>query len=253
MLIACRLLPSVIMARHVAWGEAMSNSSAAEGPTYHGHRQRLKERFRANGADGFPDYEFLELMLFRVIPRRDTKPLAKRLIAAFGSFGDVLTADTDALAGIPGVGPEIIRDFELIRKVAAKLPEIHPAKRPLLNSSGAILTYCRNHPLNIHARLLRILLLDRRNRLIVDEQLELSLAGLGALPPSVVVKRALAYGAAAIVLVQHSDNECPVAGEVDIRFTKELIATAELLEITLHDYLLLGTEDHISVRGSGLA
>ncbi len=231
----------------------VTTTKTTEAPTYHGHRQRLKDRFKTAGADAFPDYEFLELLLFSVIPRRDTKPLAKRLVAAFGGFDGVLSADAERLAAVPGVGPAIISHFKTIQMAAARLADTSTTrKRPLLNSWNALLDYCRAMPIAARGTTLRILFLDNRNRLIVDECCELSASGLAGVSPADVVKRALAHSAAALIMVQQTIVACPFVADVDLAFAKKVIDAAKPLDIDVHDHLLLGSEDHISLRSTGM-
>lgn len=221
-------------------------------PHQFGHRQRLRERFLQGGADAMPDYEMMELILFRAIPRRDTKPLAKAIIARFGSFAEAVTAHRDRLAEIPGVGDAVIAEIKLVEAAALRLMTGEVRKRPLLSSWDKVVGYCRAAMAFKTHEEFRVIFLDNRNRLIADE-----VQGRGTInhtPVYVreVVKRALELAASAIVLVHNHPSGDPTPSRADIEMTKEIIDAAGPLGVSVHDHLIVGKDGHLSLRAAGL-
>jgi DNA repair protein RadC len=221
-------------------------------PHQFGHRQRLRERSREAGTQGMPDYELMELILYRAIPRRDTKPLAKAIIARFGGFAEAVTATEDLLAEIPGVGEAVITEIKLVEAAALRMMQGEVKKRPLLSSWDKVVQYCRAAMAFKAYEEFRILFLDNRNRLIADE-----VQGRGTInhtPVYVreVVKRALELSATSILLVHNHPSGDPTPSRADIDMTKEIIAAADKLGITVHDHLIVGRDGHLSLRAAEL-
>jgi DNA repair protein RadC len=217
-----------------------------------GHRQRLRDRFRQGGPEAMPDYELMELILFRAIPRRDTKPLAKAIINRFGSFAEAVSASEERLAEIPGLGEAAITEIKLIRAAALRLTQGEVRKRPLLSSWSQVAEYCRA-AMGFEAReQFRILFLDKRNRLLADE-----VQGRGTIDHTPVyvrevVKRALELSAAAIILVHNHPSGDPTPSRADIEITKQIIEAAAKLSIEVHDHLIVGRDGHLSLRAAQL-
>ncbi|WP_407527809.1 RadC family protein [Methylobacterium oryzisoli] len=221
--------------------------SAGEAPHYHGHRERLRARF-AQG-DTLPDYEFLELVLFRSIPRRDVKPIAKALIQRFGSFAEVISAPPDLLAEIDGIGPSVIGDLKILEAAGRRLARGAVAERPLLTSWSAVIDYCRAAMAFSPREEFRILFLDKRNRLIADE-----VQGHGTIDhtpvyPREVVRRSLELSATALILVHNHPSGDPTPSQADIRMTREIVAAASPLGIVVHDHIIVGRDGHASLKG----
>ncbi|MEJ2226822.1 MAG: DNA repair protein RadC [Alphaproteobacteria bacterium] len=219
---------------------------------YVGHRERLRERFRQGGADAMPDYELMELILFRAIPRRDTKPLAKAIIAKFGNFAEAINASETRLAEVSGLGAAAITEIKLIRAAALRMMQSEALKRPLLNSWEKVKNYCRAAMGYEMREQLRILFVDKRNRLIADE-----VQGHGTIDHTPVyvrevMRRALELSAAGIILVHNHPSGDATPSRADIDITKEIIEAAKALNIDVHDHLIVGRDGHISLRGAGL-
>jgi DNA repair protein RadC len=136
----------------------------AETPHYHGHRERLRGRFRDAGADALSDYELLELLLFRALPRRDVKPLAKNLLAKFGSFAEVIAAPEARLAEVKGLGDAAITELKVVQAAASRLLRGAVKKRPVLSSWSTVLDYCRSAQGFADREQFRVLFLDKRNQ-----------------------------------------------------------------------------------------
>ncbi|NTF41851.1 DNA repair protein RadC [Rhizobium rhizogenes] len=215
---------------------------------YHGHRERLRNRYRDGGDTALADYEILELLLFRLIPRRDTKPIAKALLARFGTLGGVFGAPVGLLTEISGVGDAVALDLKLIASVAQRMLKSELTGKPVLSSWKALIDYCHTAMAHEAREQFRLLFLDKRNALIADE-----IQGLGTVDhtpvyPREVVKRALELSSTAVILVHNHPSGDPTPSRADIEMTKTIIDTAKPLGITVHDHIIIGKNGHVSFR-----
>jgi len=221
-------------------------------PHYLGHRERLRKRFRDGGPDALPDYELLELVLFRAMPRRDTKPLAKAILARFGSFAEAMNAPEDLLLEVPGLGDAAVAEIKLIRATALRLMQGEVFERPVLASWTQVLDYCRA-AMGFEAKeQFRILFLDKRNQMIADEVQQQGTVDHTPVYVREVVKRALELSATAIVLVHNHPSGDPTPSRADIEMTKQIVAAAKPLGVVIHDHIIVGKQGHASFRGLGL-
>ena len=221
-------------------------------PHFHGHRERLRERLRETGGTALPDYELLELVLFRALPRRDTKPLAKALIERFGSFAEVLSAPASRLAEISGVGEAVITELYLIRASAERIAKGSLKDRTVMSSWSAVLDYCRMTMAFADKEQFRILFLDKRNNLIAEELQQTGTVDHTPVYPREVVKRALELSATALILVHNHPSGDPTPSQADIQMTRTIADVAQPLGITIHDHIIIGKDGHASFRGLGL-
>jgi DNA repair protein RadC len=231
-------------------GKSKKSSGLAEAtPHYHGHRQRLRQRFLDAGSDAVSDYELLELVLFRAIPQRDLKPLAKELIARFGSFAEVIAAPRPRLGEIKGLGDAAIVELKVVFASANRLARGQVKKRPVLSSWSSVLDYCRTAMAFADKEQFRILFLDKRNQLIADELQQVGTVDHTPVYPREVVKRALELSATAIILVHNHPSGDPTPSRADIQMTQSIIDVAKPLGISVHDHLIVGKEGHASFKG----
>jgi len=214
-------------------------------PDYLGHRERLRDRFRTGGADALPDYELLELVLFRSIPRADTKPVAKALIARFGSFAEVIGAETDRLTEVKGVGEAVAQDLKLIQAASLRLARGEVMNRPLLSSWKAIVDYCRA-AMAFETR--EQFFLDKKNQLIADEVQQQGTVDHTPVYTREVIKRALELASTAIILVHNHPSGDPTPSMADIDMTRKIIQAGEKLGVLVHDHIIIGKKDHVSFR-----
>jgi DNA repair protein RadC len=226
-----------------------NSSAAAPAPHYHGHRQRLRERFRSAGSDAVSDYELLELVLFRAIPQRDVKPLAKSLIEKFGSFGEVVAAPAARLAEVKGLGEAAITELKIVAAAAQRLARGEVKRRPVLSSWSSVLDYCRAAMAFAEKEQFRILFLDKRNQLITDELQQVGTIDHTPVYPREVVKRALELSATAVILVHNHPSGDPTPSTADIQMTKAIVDIAKPLGISVHDHLIVGKDGHASLKG----
>jgi len=214
-----------------------------------GHRQRLKQRFVRGGPEAMPDYELLELLLFSVIPRRDTKPLAKLLLEQFGSFAEVINASPERLKEVKGVGDAAVLQLKMVRAAALRLMQGGIMQRPVLASWSTVLDYCRA-AMGFEAReQFRILFLDRKNRLIADEVQQQGTVDHTPVYVREVVKRALELSASAIILVHNHPSGDPAPSRADIDMTRQIVDAARPLGIAIHDHIIVGRQGHASLKG----
>jgi DNA repair protein RadC len=218
-------------------------------PHYYGHRARLRERFREAGPDALSDYELLEAVLFRALPRKDLKPLAKHLIETFGSFGEVIAAPEARLKAIKGLGDASITELKLVQAAANRMIRGEVKKRAVLSSWSAVLDYCRTAQAFADREEFRVLFLDKRNQLIADETQQIGTVDHTPVYPREVVKRALELSATAIILVHNHPSGDPTPSRADILMTQQIIAVANPLGISVHDHIIVGKDGHASLKG----
>jgi DNA repair protein RadC len=221
----------------------------AEPPHYHGHRERLRERFHGAGPDALSDYELLELALFAALPRRDVKPLAKTLIKKFGSFAEVIHAPETRLREVDGIGDASITQLKLIAAAASRIAKGQLQQRALLSSWNDVIDYCRTTMAFADKEQFRILFLDKRNQLIADEVQQTGTVDHTPVYPREVIKRALGLSATAILLVHNHPSGDPTPSQADIRMTKAIIDIAGPLGIAVHDHIIVGKNGHASMKG----
>ncbi len=216
---------------------------------YHGHRDRLRARFRESGDTALADYEILELLLFRLIPRRDTKPIAKALIARFGTLAGVFGAQPALLQEVKGVGESVALELKLIASVAQRMLKSEIRGRQVLSSWSSVIDYCHTAMAYESTEQFRILFLDKRNALIADEVQGRGTVDHTPVYPREVVKRALELSATAIILVHNHPSGDPTPSRADIDMTKMIVDTAKPLGIAVHDHIIIGRDGHASLRG----
>jgi DNA repair protein RadC len=227
-------------------------AALAEAPHFHGHRERLRARFREAGADALADYELLELVLFRAVPRRDVKPLAKALLKRFGSFADVVAAPEPRLAEVEGVTPGIAAELKLVHATAIRIGRAQVAQRPVLSSWATLIDYCRTAMAYAEREQFRLLYLDKKNALIADEVQGEGTVDHTPVYPREVVKRALELSATALILVHNHPSGNPEPSRADIQITQRIAEAGRHLGITVHDHVIVGHEGHVSLRAKGL-
>jgi DNA repair protein RadC len=223
-----------------------------EEPHYHGHRERLRQRFREGGGTALADYELLELILFQAIPRRDVKPLAKSLIDRFGnSFAGVLGASRANLEDA-GLSETTVDALKAIQEAGIRLTRESAQSRPVFGSGQAVIDYCRAALAHADTEEFHVLFLDRKNGLIAPEKQARGTVDHTPVYPREVVKRALELSASAIILVHNHPSGDPTPSKADIEMTREVARAASALGIAVHDHLIIGRSGHASLKALGL-
>ncbi|MFS4581577.1 RadC family protein [Phaeobacter sp. C3_T13_0] len=215
------------------------------------HRTRLRTRFTEGGAHAMPDYELLELLLFRSIPRRDVKPLARLLLNTFGDFNRVITASPERLSSVKGIGEAVITDLKILEAAAHRMARAKVMHRPLLSSWDALLDYCHIVMGHRETEQFRVLYLDRKNTLIADEEQANGTVDHVPVYPREIAKRALEIGASALILVHNHPSGDPTPSASDIEMTDRVARALRALDIVLHDHLIIGKSSELSFRSAG--
>jgi DNA repair protein RadC len=221
-------------------------------PHYLDHRQRLRTRFLEGGAAAMPDYEIMELVLFAAIPRRDVKPLAKKLIAHFGSFAEAIAAPIERMMEVDGVGESVATHLKIVEAAALRLSKTKLLGKPALSSWSALIDYCAAAMARNPNEEFRILFLDRKNILIADEVQNKGTVDHTPVYPREIVKRALELGASAIILVHNHPSGDPTPSRADIEMTRQITDAAKALHVAVHDHIVIGRSGHASFKALGL-
>ena len=217
-----------------------------------GHRARLRKRLAEQGGDGLLDHELIEYLLALAIPRRDTKPLAKALLAEFGGIGGLLSADGEALARVKGMGETSIAAIKIAHAAAIRLLRAEVAERPVLSNWQALLDYLRADMAHHANERVRVLHLNTRNMLIRDELMSEGSIDEAALYVREVIRRAIDLGSAAIILVHNHPSGDPTPSRADIDVTRNMAEAGKRMGIAVHDHIIMGTSGHSSLRAMGL-
>ncbi|MGC9270470.1 RadC family protein [Acidiphilium sp.] len=217
-----------------------------------GHRGRMREKLLDRGADAFADYELLEMLLFLAFKKGDTKPLAKSLINHYGSYADVLAAPPESLFAQPGIGIHSVAAIKLIHASALRLARAELANTPVLNNWDKLIDYLTIAMARETNEQFRVLYLDNRNRLIADEIASRGTVNHTQVYVRELVTRALHNHATALILVHNHPSGDPAPSRDDIEMTKEVQRAVALLDVTLHDHIIIGKGAWLSFRREGL-
>ena len=221
-------------------------------PEQAGHRERLRERFVKGGPDALPDYELLELLLAMAIPRGDVKPTAKALLRRFKNFPGVVDAPVEALREVDGMGKVAPVALKVVRAAAQRLLRQEVVGREAFSSFEAVIDYCRVAMAFEPREEFRVLFLDRKNRLIDDEVQQKGSVDHAPVLPSEVARGALERHATAVILVHNHPSGDPTPSRADIAMTREVVAAAKAVGVTVHDHIVIAREGHASFRALGL-
>ncbi len=219
---------------------------------YHGHRERLRQKFLDHGGESLADYEMLELYLFKALPRRDVKPVAKDLIKKFGGFSEVLSAPFSELTSIRGIGKAAAFDLKLLQAASLRLSRASVMDRPVLGSWNAVLDYCRSAMQFEPREQFRCLFLDKKHRLIADEKMAEGTLDHTPVYPREIARRALELHAAALILAHNHPSGDPTPSGADVSMTNNIVDALRHLNITVHDHLVIGRNRITSFKKSGL-
>ena len=221
-------------------------------PHYTNHRARLRARFMRAGSTSLADYEMLELVLFRAIPRRDVKPLAKRLLAEFGDFNRVITAPPARLAQVQGIGDAAVQELKIVEAAAQMLGQARVLGQNAIASWSSLMEYCKTVMAHRETEQFRVLYLDRKNTLIADEAQAVGTVDHVPVYPREVVKRALELNASSLILVHNHPSGSPDPSDEDILMTNKIVAAAKTLGLSVHDHIIIGKERDSSFKALGL-
>ncbi|WP_374405870.1 DNA repair protein RadC [Pelagerythrobacter sp.] len=223
-----------------------------ENPGHTGHRARLRQRLLTGGAEALADYELLEYLLFAANPRGDTKPLAKALLARFGSLAAVLNAEAGALRQVSGMGETGAAALKAVALATRRMARGEVQQKPVLGSWQALIDYLTIDMAHLTVERVRVLYLDTRNRLIMDHHVGDGSVDEAAIHPREVVRKALDLGASALILVHNHPSGNPEPSRADIAITRRIAEAGRLLGIVVHDHVIVGREGHTSLKAKGL-
>lgn len=217
-----------------------------------GHRARLRERLLTGGAEALADYEVLEYLLFSAQARGDTKPVAKELLKRFGSLAGVLEASPGALKQVKGVSDATVGALKITALAARRMARSEVRQKPVLGSWQALLDYLAIDMANLTVERVRVLYLNTRNQLILDDHVGDGSIDEAAIHPREVIRRGLDIGATALILVHNHPSGNPEPSRADIQITHRIAEAGRLLGIVVHDHVIVGREGHVSLRAKGL-
>lgn len=235
---------------NAARGERLPSAQA--GSDASGHRARLRARLLAGGEEALADHEVIEYLLMTAIPRRDVKPLARVLLQRFGGLAGVFNADPKALAEVAGMGETSAAALKIVSFAARRLARSEVAEAPVLANWQALIDYLTIDMAGLHRERVRVLYLNARNRLILDEHVGDGDIDEAAIHPRQVIKRAMELGASSLILVHNHPSGSPEPSRADIQITNRIAEAGRLLGITVHDHVIVGREGHVSLRAKGL-
>ena len=217
-----------------------------------GHRARLRARLLGGGAEALGDHEIIEYLLMTAIPRRDTKPLARALIARFGSLAGVLHADASALAGFPGMGETSAAALKIVALSARRLARQAVREQPVLGNWQALIDYLHIDMAHLTVERVRVLYLNHQNMLIKDEHVGDGSIDEASIHPREVIRGALDIGATALIIVHNHPSGSPQPSKADIEITNRIAEAGRLLGIVVHDHIVIGREGFVSLKSKGL-
>lgn len=229
-------------------------ASRRRGPTrhYHGHRDRLRQRIMEGDGSGLQDYELLELLLCAFIPRRDVKPIAKELLHKFGSVSAALGAEPKRLMEIEGVGESSAAYLRATHRLLALASKEAVAERPVISNWAALLNYVRTELRHEKTEQVRALFLDRKNKLIADEVTGRGTVDHAPVYPREIARRAIELSASAVILVHNHPSGDPTPSRADVTLTRDICSALEALDVKLHDHLVVGANETVSMKAKGL-
>ena len=230
-----------------AWGPDIF----ANAPHYLGHRDRLRDR-AAQTLDSLPDYELLEVYLFRAMPRGDVKPIAKALLARFGSLAAVLAASIADLKSVRGIGDAVALDLKLVHHLTLRVAREAVIKRPVITSWSQLLAYVKTALAYEAREQFRVLFLDKKNQLIADEVMNQGTVDHAPVYPREVMRRALELSASAVILVHNHPSGDPSPSSADVQMTREVVEAGRALRISIHDHLVVARDGVASFKALGL-
>ncbi|MET1754594.1 DNA repair protein RadC [Novosphingobium sp. RD2P27] len=217
-----------------------------------GHRGRLRQRLLEGGDEALGDHEVIELLLMQAVPRRDMKPLARTLLDRFGSLAGVLTADARTLAAHPGMGEATAAALKVVTLAARRLARQRVREAPVIGSWQSLIDYLTIDMAHLTRERVRVLYLNARNMLILDEHVGDGSIDEAAIHPREVIRRALDLGATALILVHNHPSGNAQPSRADIEITNRIAEVGRLLGVTVHDHIVIGREGHVSLRAKGL-
>ena len=230
--------------------EEISAQKPPHGAT--GHRARLRARLLDGGAEALADYEVLEYLLFGALARGDTKPAAKALLARFGTLAGVFNAEPALLMQVKGVSEASAAMIRIAALSARRMACSQVQSQPVLGSWQALIDYLAIDMAHLTVERVRVLYLDTKNRLILDQHVGDGTVDEAMIHPRDVITMAVNRGATALILVHNHPSGNPEPSRADIQITQRIAEAGRLMGVMVHDHVIVGREGHVSLRAKGL-
>jgi len=221
-------------------------------PHYIGHRQRLKKKFFECGLRSFHDYETVEILLSYAIPRKDIKGLAKDLLERFGSLKGIMDAELKDLIAVKGISSHAAGLLKMVKEISALYLQEKAREKPQITCTGELLDFCKTALGGLKDENFCVLYLDTQNRIIAFETIHEGIVNQAVVYPRQVIERALSHKSSALILVHNHPSGYVKPSDADIRLTRTIQDTAKLLDIMVHDHLIIGENRFFSFREEGI-
>lgn len=221
-------------------------------PHYVNHRKRLRERFRKSGADGMHDYELLELLLTFSIPRRDVKPVAKKLISEFGGLSGVLDADQKKLEELRGVGSMSAALIRLVKELYNTYLAENMKRGDVLSSPETVLKFVRVRLSGMTNEAFMVIYMNVKNEVIDYSILHEGTVDNVAVYPRRIIETALSRHASGVILVHNHPSGNPMPSREDKALTREIADAAITLDIRVLDHIIVGKDGYYSFMENDL-
>lgn len=221
-------------------------------PDYIGHRERLKKKYRKSGIDAFLDYEIVELLLCYAIPQGDVKSCARELLRTFGSIKGIMDAEMADLLKVKGIGPHSAVLLKLVKDLGVLYLKQQAMEKPQITCTSELLNYCKTVLGGLKDEQFRVIFLDAQNRIIDDEPIQEGIVNQAVVYPRKVLENALKRKASAIILLHNHPSGHTRPSDADIRLTRTIQETAKVLDILVHDHIIIGENRFFSFREEGM-
>jgi len=232
--------------------KAVANRVRETGHDTSGHRSRLRQRLLDGGDDALADHEVIEYLLMTAIPQKDVKPLARVLIQKFGSLAGVFNAEPQALTQISGVKDTTAAALKIVGIAARRLAQTTMREDSVLSSWQALIDYLHIDMAHLTHERVRVLYLNVQNRLLLDQVVSDGTLDESAIYTREIIAKAMAIGAAALILVHNHPSGSPQPSRADIQVTQKIMEAGRHLGIVVHDHVIIGREGHVSMKAKGL-
>jgi DNA repair protein RadC len=216
------------------------------------HRRRLKEKFVTSGISALHDYEVVELLLSYAIARKDVKPIAKQLLSQLSSIKGIIDAELAELKKISGIGTHTAILLKLIKELCSLYLEEIAKDKVQISCTSELLNFCRMTLGGLKDEKFCVIYLNAQNRVLDMETIQEGIVNQAVVYPRKVLENALKRKASAIILVHNHPSGQVKPSDADIRLTKMIQDTAKILEIIVHDHIIIGEDRVFSFREQGM-
>ncbi|MBN1573059.1 MAG: DNA repair protein RadC [Deltaproteobacteria bacterium] len=218
---------------------------------YLGHRKRLRDRFLKAGPESLSDYEIIELLLTFAIPRRDTKPIAKKLIKEFKTIQGVFEASREDLMSVSGVGENAAFLIKFILEASSYYLRDKITKKEYLHSAKDVLRYLQVSMKGLKHEIFKVIFLNSRNEIIHTETLHEGTLNQSIVYPRKIIEKAIRYNASGLIFVHNHPSGHPKPSSQDKEITRNLVFAARMMDMDVYDHIIIGENDYYSFAENG--